>query len=289
MTRTSRYREIAHALRTDIDAGIYRPGDLLPSSRDLAAQWGVSRATVTAALRTLVDSGLVVVAHGSGHSVAPRPDTTTPRPRILLVGGYAGSGKSELGRILARLTRWPIIDKDTITRPVVEAALETLGRSYDDRESDAYLHVIRPREYEALAATIDENIACGTSVIATAPHLREFADPRWAARTLAHYTARGADTHILWVRCSIDTMHLYLRRRGAGRDRWKLAHWDEYRAGIDPTFAPALEHTVIVNDPDSVPLQDQARRFLHQIGALSPTGSHTLDPDIPATPPGGAR
>ncbi|WP_301851122.1 GntR family transcriptional regulator [Rhodococcus pyridinivorans] len=266
MARNSRYRDIAQALRNDIDAGIYKPGDLLPSSRDLAQQWGVSRSTVTQALSQLVDAEIIVARHGSGHAVANRQDETR-RPHVVLIGGYAGSGKSELGRILSRLTNWPIIDKDTITRPVVEAALETLGQSYDDRESEAYLRVIRPREYEALAGTIDENIACGTSVIATAPFIREFADPKWSARTVAHHAALGADTHVLWVRCSTDTMHLYLRRRGAGRDSWKLTNWDEYVAGIDTAYTPALDHTVIVNDPDSEPLQDQARAFLTEIGA----------------------
>ncbi|ULD38919.1 GntR family transcriptional regulator [Rhodococcus qingshengii] len=265
MTQRHQYREIAQALHNDIDAGIHKPGDVLPSSRTLAEQWGVSRGVVTRALGKLVDAGLVIGVPRGGYEVAARGTTT--RPHVILIGGYAGSGKSELGRILARLTHWPIIDKDTITRPVVEAALETLDRSYDDRESEDYVRIIRPREYEALASTIDENVACGTSVIATAPYLREFADPTWAARTIAHYTAQGAEVHVLWVRCSIETMQLYLRRRGAGRDGWKLSNWNSYIAGVDTNFTPVLEHTVIVNDPDSEPLQDQARAFLTSIGA----------------------
>lgn len=273
MTQRHRYREIAQALHTDIDAGIHKPGEVLPSSRNLAEQWGVSRGVVTQALGTLVDAGVIISVPRGGYEIAPGYETalraSATRPHVILIGGYAGSGKSELGRILARLTHWPIIDKDTITRPVVEAALETLGRSFDDRESDDYARIIRPREYEALASTIDENIACGTSVIATAPYLREFADPTWAARTIAHYTAQGADVHILWVRCSVHTMQLYLRRRGAGRDRWKLSNWNYYIADVDTNFTPVLEHTVIVNDPDSEPLQDQARAFLTSIGASS--------------------
>lgn len=77
MANSSRYRDIAHALRTDIDAGIYRPGDQLPSSRALAEKWNVSRATITKALGILVDDGTAVVAHGSGYSVAHHTDTHT--------------------------------------------------------------------------------------------------------------------------------------------------------------------------------------------------------------------
>jgi hypothetical protein len=51
---------------------------------------------------------------------------------------------------LLRETGWPMIDKDSITRPVVEVALELAGMSPNDRESDTYVSRIRPREYEAL-------------------------------------------------------------------------------------------------------------------------------------------
>lgn len=69
-----------------------------------------------------------------------------------------------------------MIDKDTITRPVVEAALEMIGHSPNDRESEQYMTLIRPREYEALMATMVENVECGNSVIATAPFIREYTD-----------------------------------------------------------------------------------------------------------------
>ena len=86
---------------------------------------------------------------------------------MLLIGGYAGSGKTELGRILARLTHWPMLDKDTTTRAVVEQALELLGHPPHDRESDLYRTSIRPAEYEALIAGLMENVECGTSAIVT--------------------------------------------------------------------------------------------------------------------------
>jgi hypothetical protein len=79
------------------------------------------------------------------------------KPSVLIIGGYAGSGKTELGRILARATGWPMLDKDTLTRPVVEAALEIAGQPLNDRESETYLNLIRPREYEATMGAAVEN------------------------------------------------------------------------------------------------------------------------------------
>ena len=38
-------------------------------------------------------------------------------------------------------TGWPMLDKDTMTRPVVEAALEITGQPPNDRESETYLKV----------------------------------------------------------------------------------------------------------------------------------------------------
>lgn len=82
-------------------------------------------------------------------------------PLVLLIGGYAGSGKSQLSRIVARRTHWPMLDKDSTTRAVVEAALKAIGQSPHDRESDVYRQLIRPAEYEALITGVLENLDCG--------------------------------------------------------------------------------------------------------------------------------
>lgn len=64
----------------------------------------------------------------------------------------------------------------------MEAALETLGQSPHDRESETYLRKVRPREYEALMAAATENVQCGNRAIVTAPFLREFSDVAWLTR-----------------------------------------------------------------------------------------------------------
>src|SRR3954452_14785198 len=175
------HRQVARNIRNDIEAGVLRDGEVLPSTRELATKWGVSGFTISEAMKLLVDKGLVVTVDRSKRVVKAPADLVRKelRPRdpiVVYIGGYAGSGKSELSRIMVRETGWPLLDKDTLTRPVVEAALEAMGHSPNDRESDAYLTRIRPREYEALAATTTENVACGNSAIVTAPFIREFND-----------------------------------------------------------------------------------------------------------------
>jgi len=50
-----------------------RPGDRLPSERDLSLRWGVARMTVRNATDALVAEGLLERRHGSGTYVRPRP------------------------------------------------------------------------------------------------------------------------------------------------------------------------------------------------------------------------
>jgi DNA-binding transcriptional regulator YhcF (GntR family) len=267
----SRTQQIARHLRTEIEAGRLRHGQVLPSTRELADQWGTSPFTISEAMRILIEEGLVVSKSRSQRSVnAPNQqehhEVHPVRPHVILIGGYAGSGKTELGRILTREVGWPMLDKDSLTRPVVEAALEMLGQSPHDRESDFYLTKIRPREYEALAAATRENVECGNSAIVTAPFIREFADQAWVAKTEASYSAMNAATTFVWVYCDAPSMQTYLRRRGAARDAAKLADWPGYLGSIDLELRPAGNHVVIDNSESSpLPLSAQAKQLLDSI------------------------
>jgi GntR family transcriptional regulator/MocR family aminotransferase len=66
-----RGRTVETALRAAIRDGQLAPGLRLPSSRDLAAQLGVARGTVTAAYGQLTAEGYLTAKRGSGTRVAP--------------------------------------------------------------------------------------------------------------------------------------------------------------------------------------------------------------------------
>lgn len=271
VSRTEPLRQqVARTVRNQIAAGVLRDGQALPSTRELAEQFDVSVFTVNEAMADLIAEGVVVSKARAGRFVhAPEQAThremRTAAPHVLLIGGYAGSGKTELGRVLARETGWPMLDKDTLTRPVVEAALEIRGLSPNDRESEAYLTEIRPREYEALMNAMTENVQCGNSVIATAPFIKEFKDTAWLNRIEASFGAMNGTMTVVWVYCDAATMHTYIRQRGAARDASKLENWSSYLEAIDVDFRPPIAHQVIDNSASGAPLQAQARDLIGRV------------------------
>lgn len=258
---------IARNIRNDIEAGRLSHQQQLPPTRVLADEWETSVATIHRAMEMLADEGLVISRDRSSRVVNyPAERRGGPsKPSVVMIGGYAGSGKTELGRILAKNTGWAILDKDTTTRAVVEVALELLGHSPHDRESEVYRSVIRPAEYEALISALIENVECGNSAIVTAPFVRELHDVAWCERIMASLAAAGADLHVIWVRCDAPTMRTYIKHRGAARDAWKLANWDEYISSVDMEYRPVITHSVVNNSSESRPLQRQAADLLEVV------------------------
>jgi GntR family transcriptional regulator len=66
------YRAVADALRARLDAGEWLPGEALPGTRVLAAEYGVSHATISRAVDVLVQESRLTVVRGWGTFVAER-------------------------------------------------------------------------------------------------------------------------------------------------------------------------------------------------------------------------
>lgn len=79
----SPYVQVAAALRAEIGAGTFAPGEPLPSHRELVEHYGVSLGTVKRALGELQGAGLVVSRQGQKAFVRTsgphdRADAATP-------------------------------------------------------------------------------------------------------------------------------------------------------------------------------------------------------------------
>ncbi|MGW3007484.1 GntR family transcriptional regulator [Streptomyces sp. NPDC001219] len=69
MSKQPKYRQVADALRREIDSGTYAPGARLPSESDLMKRFDASRNTVRNGLSLLVSQGLVSSSQGLGYEV----------------------------------------------------------------------------------------------------------------------------------------------------------------------------------------------------------------------------
>jgi DNA-binding transcriptional regulator YhcF (GntR family) len=76
----SPYQQIADDLRDALEAGEFTPGHRMPSTRELAGEYGVAAMTVHQAIRILRDEGLVVAYQGRGIFVRSDEHQDTARP-----------------------------------------------------------------------------------------------------------------------------------------------------------------------------------------------------------------
>jgi len=79
--------QVAEQLRTLVTSSDYRPGDRIPSERELALRLGVGRPAVREALRELKAQGLLITGRGAqGTVVASRPGPSMADPIMPLLG-----------------------------------------------------------------------------------------------------------------------------------------------------------------------------------------------------------
>lgn len=77
-TVSRQYLHVAAAILRGVDAGQFRPGEFLPSDRQLAESMGVSRPTLREALVALEVAGIVSSSRGAGVRVSPHRHTAVP-------------------------------------------------------------------------------------------------------------------------------------------------------------------------------------------------------------------
>ncbi|HLL79963.1 MAG TPA: GntR family transcriptional regulator [Ktedonobacteraceae bacterium] len=70
-----RYFQLKEILRERIRAGEWKPGDLIPSERELSEKYGISRMTARQAITDLVNEGLFYREQGKGTFVSQRKIT----------------------------------------------------------------------------------------------------------------------------------------------------------------------------------------------------------------------
>jgi len=73
MKKIAQHRKLYEILRGQIEKGVYRDGDLLPSENDLCCTYGLTRPTVRRALISLSYDGYILTQQGKGSVVQNNP------------------------------------------------------------------------------------------------------------------------------------------------------------------------------------------------------------------------
>lgn len=74
-----KYQRIQNQLLSEIRTGTYRPGDLIPSDNVLMKRFGVSKSTITQALKALAQGGYIERIQGKGSYVSGLPEAAVLR------------------------------------------------------------------------------------------------------------------------------------------------------------------------------------------------------------------
>lgn len=152
------YLDVANQIENLIKSGQIKPGERLPSERNLAASFEVSRPTIREAMIALEIAGLVEIRTGSGiYVVAPKA-----YPGELLVD--EGPGPFEI--LEARL----LIEAETVSLAAARisaAQLEELERALTDMESENAEGTVTERadqKFHCIIAEASQNSALASAV-----------------------------------------------------------------------------------------------------------------------------
>lgn len=96
------WRQIADRIRHELREGLATHEGKLPPEMELAVRFGVNRHTVRAAIRSLIDEGILRAEQGRGTFVQSRPKLAYPiRRRTRFSEGLSGQARKARGILLA--------------------------------------------------------------------------------------------------------------------------------------------------------------------------------------------
>jgi predicted kinase len=150
-------------------------------------------------------------------------------PRLYVVCGPAGVGKSTYGKSLAAEKRACFLDSDTVTEPVVRAGMVLGGFDPNDRDSEMYRAAFRTAVYECLFQTAAENLP-HVSVVLVGPFTSEIRKAEWPHELAERFSC---ELEVIFVTCPEDERCRRIKGRGNPRDELKLVDWDGYLKRTD--------------------------------------------------------
>lgn len=153
MSRPRLFHGVTDQITQLIDDGVFGPGAKLPSERELAERFGVSRITVREAAVALQAAGRIVIKPGSGVYVADRKpvlDGSLPEVSAFELTEARSLFESEAAALAA-----PIITDQTLAKlDTLVRALGQGGQAADDADREFHLTIAQATGNGAILHTL---------------------------------------------------------------------------------------------------------------------------------------
>jgi predicted kinase len=168
-------------------------------------------------------------------------------PRLIVMSGLPGSGKSEIAEAVGASIKAPVFAKDWVEAPLLKSGFLTLDQ-------------LGWLGYELLTTLADRQLALGQSAVLDSVAVSESIRSTWRELTRRH----DAGWVVIECVCSDSELHrLRLDRRERGITGWPEPDWSEVervRATYAPWGEPRLELDAVS------PLSDNVARALAYLG-----------------------
>lgn len=191
--------QLRQLLLAQIDAGAWKPGELIPSEQELQEQYGLSRTTVRQTLSELVFDGKLTRYRGKGTFVASGKFAHNPRNHQGLTYKLEEQGVRP---------GWQVLDERKVTAPLnVRAALNLPAKAavtrirrlrLADSEPIGHHTVYLP---EVIAKQINRAALSEGESLRYLSHLPQLAESH-ASRTIEAVAADETDAKLLAVECA---------------------------------------------------------------------------------------
>jgi predicted kinase len=154
--------------------------------------------------------------------------------RLIFFTGHAGVGKTTLSKMAVQQLHvitgesFFLLDKDTVYGAYSAKVMGLITGDPHDRDSPMFLENLRQPEYDGMLDIARDNLSIGVNVVICAPFSQEV-----KSRKLFDAQALGmpANTriHVAWITINEELAKQRIISRGDMRDKYKLAHWEDYR------------------------------------------------------------
>lgn len=173
---------------------------------------------------------------------------------IILLGGMPASGKTTLGRMIAKELKIPFFDKDLLCDDYTNWVTERETWP-NDRHSDLYRNHLRDLEYQIMLKQAYEHSKDGINSICISPFTSEFQNDKKIEEIKNQALKSNSNVKVISIALILtaDETKKRMIARGRKEDNDKLKYWNNYIKGkMSIKFSDKIDLILNGNDKNNL-------------------------------------